>query len=124
MILSFDVDEKLIEKSKMNDEKEDPILAAPKEESPAEATTSSTIPEEKLSDEKEQIRLNYDQRRFSLLNNPTYGVILAFLDKFRAHIDLQDYPLHLLEENLLNDQDNSKQNPSSSPSTFPHLFFS
>ena len=92
----------------MNDEKEDPILAAPnlpKEELPS--STSSTIPtEDKLADEKETLRLNYDQRRVSLLNNPTYGIILAFLDKFRAHIDIQDYPLHLLEENLLSDQEN------------------
>lgn len=117
MILSFDVDEKELAKRKMNDEKEDPILAAPKDESPA-AAPSSIIPEEKTSDEKEQIGLNYDQRRFTLLNNPTYGVILAFLDKFRAHIDLQDYPLHLLEENLLNDQDNSKQISSS----YSHLW--
>ncbi|CAF4475331.1 unnamed protein product, partial [Rotaria sp. Silwood2] len=99
----------------MNEEKEDPILAAPnlvKEESTSSMpmdthdgeTTSNNI--DSTSDEKEKNRLNYDQRRISLLNNPMYGVILCFLDKFRAHIDLQDYPLHLLEENLLNDQEN------------------
>jgi hypothetical protein len=97
----------------MNEEKEDPILAAPptlvKEE------LSTTIPMDtnegdipsNQSDEKEKNQLNYDQRRISLLNNPNYGVILCFLDKFRTFIDIQDYPLHLLEENLLSDQENS-----------------
>ncbi|UJR13904.1 hypothetical protein I4U23_000910 [Adineta vaga] len=89
----------------MNEEKEDPILAAPnpvKDESiPMETNNIDST-----SDEKDKISLSYDQRRISLLNNPTYGVILAFLDKFRGNIDIQDYPLHLLEENLLSDEEN------------------
>ena len=98
----------------MNEEKEDPILAAPKlakEESIPMDTHDSEIPSNNVdlpSDEKEKNLLTYDQRRISLLNNPTYGVILSFLDKFRANIDIQGYPLHLLEENLLSDHDNSK----------------
>jgi hypothetical protein len=98
----------------MNEEKEDPILAAPipvKDDLPT--STPMDTHDEKLPpdhvDEKEIIRPNYDERRISLLNNPTYGVILGFLDKFRTHIDIQDYPLHLLEENLLSDEQNSKK---------------
>ncbi|CAF3897837.1 unnamed protein product [Rotaria magnacalcarata] len=96
----------------MIEEKEDPILAAPtlvKEEStlmdPHDGdTTSNNV--DSTSNEKEKNRLKYDQRRISLLNNPNYGVILSFLDKFHSHVDLQDYPLHLLEENLLSDEEN------------------
>jgi hypothetical protein len=91
----------------MNEEKEDPILAAPnvvKEESTPMETNENEIVS---SDDKDKNQLNYDERRISLLNNPTYGVILGFLDKFRTFIDIQDYPLHLLEENLLSDQENS-----------------
>ncbi|CAF3493871.1 unnamed protein product [Adineta steineri] len=96
----------------MNEEKEDPILAAPsliKDESIPMDTNDNDTPSNTVdssSDDKQKILLNYDQRRLSLLNNPEYGVILAFLDKFRSNIDIQDYPLHLLEENLLSDQDN------------------
>jgi len=98
----------------MNEEKDDPILAAPnltKEESIPMDTHDSEMPSNTVdssSDEKDKTRLSYDQRRISLLNNPIYGVILCFLDKFRANIDIQGYPLHLLEENLLSDQENSK----------------
>jgi hypothetical protein len=92
----------------MNEEKEEPILAAPnpvKEESTPMDTNENEVVS---SDEKDKTQLNYDERRISLLNNPHYGVILCFLDKFRANIDIQGYPLHLLEENLLSDQENSK----------------
>jgi hypothetical protein len=98
----------------MNEDKEDPILAAPnvtKEESIPMDTHNGEIVSNNVdspADEKEKTRLDYDQRRLGLLNNPNYGVILSFLDKFRPHIDIQDYPLHLLEENLLSDQENSK----------------
>ncbi|CAF1440883.1 unnamed protein product [Rotaria sp. Silwood1] len=99
----------------MNEEKEDPILSVPnlvKEEStssiPMDTHDNEIISNniDSTSDEKEKTRLNYDQRRINLLNNPMYGVILCFLDKFRSYIDLQDYPLHLLEENLLSDEEN------------------
>lgn len=94
-------------------ETEDPILVAPtsiKEELPPSIpmeTNETDTPVDPSTDDKEKNQLNYDQRRISLLNNPTYGVILCFLDKFRPYIDIQDYPLHLLEENLLSDQENS-----------------
>lgn len=95
----------------MNEEKEEPILAAPNlvkdEVTPMDTeTTSATV--DSASDDKEKTRLTYEQRRISLLNNPTYGVILAFLDQFRSNIDIQDYPWHLLEENLLSDQQNGE----------------
>ncbi|CAF1081741.1 unnamed protein product [Adineta ricciae] len=95
----------------MSEEKEDPILAAPnpvKDESiPMETNENEkqSTNTDSISDEKEKITLSYDERRLSLLSNPTYGVILAFLEKFRSNIDIQDYPWHLLEENLLNDQE-------------------
>ena len=94
----------------MNEEKEEPILAAPNvsKEEPTPMDTNANEPV--TSDEKDKNQLNYDQRRISLLNNPIYGVILCFLDKFRTFIDIQDYPLHLLEENLLSDQENSMNN--------------
>ena len=101
----------------MNEEKEDPILEAPvpiKEEIPTSTpmeTNTDQLPTEQI-DEKEKTRLSYDERRLSLLNNPNYGVILAFLDKFRTYIDIEDYPLHLLEENLLSDEENSKRRRS------------
>jgi len=110
---SFDVNGKIhcvLISTKMNEEKEDPILVAPslvKEELPMD-TNEGDIPSNQ-SDEKEKNQVNYDQRRISLLNNPNYGVILCFLDKFRTFIDIQDYPLHLLEENLLSDQENSTE---------------
>jgi hypothetical protein len=111
---SFDVDGRITFEDKMNEGKEDPILAAPnpvKDELPTSTpmdTQDENVPSNDV-DEKEKIRPNYDERRVSLLNNPTYGVILGFLDKFRTHIDIQDYPLHLLEENLLSDEQNSKR---------------
>src|SRR6202034_2050554 len=95
--------------------KEDPILAAPNLVK-AELTTSTPmdtndgkIPSNHIdsSEDKEKHRPNYDERRISLLNNPNYRVILCFLDKFRTYIDIQGYPLRLLEENLLSDQENS-----------------
>ncbi len=71
----------------------------------ADSTTNHVDP---ASDEKDKSRLNYDQRRLSLLNNPDYGVVLSFLDKFRSYVDVQEYPLHLLEENLLSHEETSK----------------
>ena len=102
----------------MNEGKEDPILPAPESGKDASTIVAPTPdahqddpvsnPVESTGDEKEKAGLNYDERRLSLLNDPNYGVILCFLDKFRAHVDIQDYPLHLLEENLLSDEENSK----------------
>lgn len=46
--------------------------------------------------------LDKDQRRSSLLNDPNYGVILCFLDKFGRTLDLPPYPLQLLEDHLVN----------------------
>ena len=81
----------------MNEEKEDPILAAPQ-------------PNE-LDDDKPT--LNFDQRQTLLFNNPNYGVVLCFLEHFRSFFDLDDYPFGQLEENLLNDQENSQTKPFS-----------
>ncbi len=98
----------------MNEGKEDPVVAAPnlvKDDLPTPTpmdTQDGNVPANHV-DEKEKIRPNYDERRISLLNNPTYGVILGFLDKFRTHIDIQDYPLRLLKENLLSEEQNSKK---------------
>lgn len=96
----------------MIEEKEDPILAAPnsiKEELVTSIPMDTNQTDIPSTDEKEKNQIDYNQRCISLLNNPNYGVILCFLDKFRSHIDIQDYPLHLLEENLLSDEENSKK---------------
>lgn len=77
----------------ISEEKEDPILAAP-----------SSTNEEK----DEKIASTLDQRRAQLLVNPNYGVILCFLEKFRSFFQLEEYSFHLIEENLLSDQENSK----------------
>src|SRR5690348_15073513 len=95
----------------MNEEKEETILAAKnliKKElnKSIQMKTDDSGINSNHNDEKEKIRPNYDERRISLLNNPNYGIILCFLDQFRTYIDIQDYPLHLLEENLLSDQEN------------------
>ncbi|CAF1502373.1 unnamed protein product [Adineta steineri] len=50
-----------------------------------------------------------DQRRIDLLNDPNYGIVLCFLDKFRSILDLPQYPLQLFEDHLINCQE---QNPS------------
>ena len=98
----------------MSEEKEDPISAAPNpvKDEPIPMETNENEKQstntDSISDEKEKMTLSYDERRLSLLSNPTYGVILAFLEKFRSNIDIQDYPWHLLEENLLNDQENGR----------------
>jgi hypothetical protein len=103
----------------MNEEKEDPILPAPehdKNETIGDVPVMDThhngdaLPGTigSLNNEQDKSTVNYDQRRSNLLNNPNYGVILCFLDKFRAHVDIGDYPLHQLEENLLSDDETSK----------------
>ncbi|CAF4736732.1 unnamed protein product, partial [Rotaria sp. Silwood2] len=46
-----------------------------------------------------------DQRRKSLLNDPNYGIVLCFLDKFRNILSLPDYPLQRFEDHLVNCQE-------------------
>ena len=110
----------------MTEGKEDPILAAPESGKDVPTPTADaqhadgpiSNPVDSTSEDKVKIGLNYDERRLSLLNNPNYGVILCFLNKFRAHVDIEDYPLHLLEENLLSDEENSKIAAVHSPFLF------
>jgi hypothetical protein len=73
-----------------------------------DASTSSSDEEK----EKEKPCLKLDQRRLSLLNNPDYGVILYFLDKFRLYINVKEYPLRLFEDNLISEHDKSKEQNS------------
>ena len=42
-----------------------------------------------------------DQRQLALVNDPTYGTILSFLDKFRTTLDLPLYSYQRLEDHLL-----------------------
>jgi hypothetical protein len=49
-----------------------------------------------------------DQRRLSLINDPNYGIMLCFLDKFRTILDLPNYSLQRLEDHLVNYQERSK----------------
>ena len=58
-------------------------------------------------DEKEKPCLKRDQRRLSLLNNPNYGIVLCFMDKFRSYINLKNYPLRIFEDNLINEKEKS-----------------
>jgi hypothetical protein len=48
-----------------------------------------------------------DQRRLSLINDPNYGIMLCFLDKFRTILDLPNYSLQRLEDHLINYQERS-----------------
>jgi hypothetical protein len=45
-----------------------------------------------------------DRRRINLLNDPNYGIVLCFLDKFRSILDLPNYPLQIFEDHLINYQ--------------------
>lgn len=58
--------------------------------------------------ENPSIRMTIDQRRVDLLNDPNYGVILCFLDKYRSLLALPPYPFELLEDHLLRYQGQSK----------------
>jgi len=58
-----------------------------------------------FSSKDDQIEKNY--RRLSLLNDPNYGIILCFLEKFRSLLDLPNYSLQRLEDHLINYQERS-----------------
>ena len=58
-------------------------------------------PKENNIDEK-------DQRRLTLLNDPNYGIILCFLERFRSSLDLPLYSYQRLEDHLIQYQDQSK----------------
>lgn len=62
------------------------------------------------SDEEEPEKpcLKRDQRRLKLLNNPDYGIILCFIDKFRSYINMKKYPLRILEDNLISEKEKCK----------------
>jgi hypothetical protein len=49
-----------------------------------------------------------DQRRLNLLNDPNYGIVLCFLDKFQSILNLPNYPLQFFEDHLLNYQEQSE----------------
>lgn len=49
-----------------------------------------------------------EQRRIRLLNDPNYGLVLIFLDKFRTVLDLPHYPCQLFEDHLVHNQESSK----------------
>jgi hypothetical protein len=57
------------------------------------------IEEEKVNDQGNI--LNQDQRRCGLLNDPNYGIVLAFMERFRSVLDLPTYPYQRLEDHLL-----------------------
>ena len=62
-----------------------------------------------LDENEQKPCLKRDQRRSNLLNNPDYGIILSFMDKFRPHICTKDYPLRILEDNLVCEKQKSKK---------------
>jgi hypothetical protein len=56
--------------------------------------------------EENEIEIN--RRRIELFNDPNYGIVLSFLDKYRSILDLPIYPLQLLEDHLVNYQGESQ----------------
>lgn len=60
------------------------------------------------SDESDQPSLKRDQRRVHLLNNPDYGIVLDFLEKFRVSMKIGNYSLHSLENDLLSEKPTCK----------------
>lgn len=62
------------------------------------------------ADECEEPSLKRDQRRLHLLNNPNYGIILDFVEKFRFLLNLNISSLRKLEENLLSEKEARKTN--------------
>lgn len=67
-------------------------------------TNENHSPQSNLSDDT----IERDQRRLNLLNDPNYGLILSFLDKFGSILDVPNYSLQLFEDHLLNNQGKSK----------------
>jgi hypothetical protein len=49
-----------------------------------------------------------EQCRINLLNDPNYGIVLCFLDKFRFALDLPNYPLQYFEDDLVNHHEQSE----------------
>ena len=48
------------------------------------------------------------QRRIKLLNDPNYGIVLCYLDRFRSILDMPDYPLQLFEDHLVSNEQPSE----------------
>ncbi len=65
--------------------------------------------EEELSTEisSNTDQIEKDQRRSSLINDPNYGIMLCFLDRFRTTLDLPKYSLQRLEDHLVHYQERS-----------------
>ncbi|CAF0842573.1 unnamed protein product [Adineta ricciae] len=51
--------------------------------------------------------IGQEQRRIRLLNDPNYGLVLCFLDKFRTVLDLPYYPYQLFEDHLVHNQESN-----------------
>ena len=49
-----------------------------------------------------------EQCRINLLNDPNYGIVLCFLDKFGFALDLPNYSLQYFEDDLVNQHEQSK----------------
>ena len=58
--------------------------------------------------EKDKFCRKRDQRRLNLLNDPNYGIILAFIEKFRSHVNFKNYPLRIFEDNLISENEKCK----------------
>ncbi len=61
---------------------------------------------ENSSIKENEIEIN--RRRYDLFNDPNYGIVLCFLEKYRSLLDLPNYPLQLLEDHLVNYQGESQ----------------
>ena len=62
--------------------------------------------QEEISTSKDE-PVDQDQRQLTLINNPNYGIILCFLEKFQSILDLPNYSFQRLENHLLNNQERS-----------------
>jgi len=69
-----------------------------------------TIENHSIESSLKEDDIEKDRRRINLLNDPNYGIVLCFLDKFQSILDLPNYPLQLFEDHLVNYQEQSKFN--------------
>ncbi|CAF0730292.1 unnamed protein product [Adineta ricciae] len=84
-----------------------PVLTESDIERMLNVDDSSTEESSTSTDEfdKDKFCPKRDQRRLSLLNDPNYGIILAFIEKFRSHVNFKSYPLRIFEDNLISEHE-------------------
>ena len=86
-----------------------PILSESDIEMMLNGEDSSTEETSSEVSEKDKYCPKRDQRRLNLFNDPNYGIILCFMDKFPSYINLKNYPLRIFEDNLISEQEKCKK---------------